>query len=68
MYWKSIEETAPSSFIPIEYTVTGKFIANLNSGAGGPEVYFCYKKENSEDEFFQNELGWQPCHGFCVSF
>lgn len=63
LHWK-IAETIPPYFTLLQYTISGSFLANLNTGAGNPEIYICYKKETDEELFLQSELGWDPRNGF----
>ena len=66
LHWKVNDEVVPPGFTLLEYTVSGGFYADLNTAAGGPEIYLCYRKVSDEEKFFQKELGWDPSNGFKV--
>jgi LSD1 subclass zinc finger protein len=64
VYLNTGDEPPPPSYIPLEYTVSGRFLADLNTGSNGAPLFFCFKKETDEDTFLQVELGWVPQQGF----
>ena len=65
---KSEGEHLPRDFKLLEYTASGNWAANLNSGSGGSDIFLAWKSSAPPEEIISEPyLAWNSKDGFDVS-